>query len=77
MNCKKLEDFDKENPNYQFLADAIEDSTIRLLENECVALINAAPLRLKFGMGMEAYLKTQGYTSFVAYAYFPQGEIES
>jgi hypothetical protein len=77
MACTNLEDFDKENPNYPFLADALEDGTVRLLENECVALINAAPLRLKFGTGMEAYLKTHGYTSFVAYAYFPQGEIES
>ena len=73
MACTKFDDFDKENPNYQFLTDAIEDGRVTLIEDKCVALINAAPLDLKFGWGMEAYLKTQGYSAFVAWAYFPQG----
>ena len=74
MACTKFADFDQENPNYKFLIDALEDGTIVLYEDKCVALINAAPLRIKFGAGMNAYLATQGYRSFVAFAYFPKGE---
>jgi hypothetical protein len=76
MACTKFKDFDKDNPNYQFLADAIEDGRVTLLEDKCVVLINAAPLALKFGFGMKAYLESQGYTGFVAWAYFPTGELK-
>jgi hypothetical protein len=76
MSCTKFEDFDKENPNYQFLADAIEDKRVTLLEDRCLALINAAPLDLRFGFGMKAYLESQGYTAYVAWAYFPAGELQ-
>ena len=74
MPCTKYEDLDKENPNYKFLDGAIKDGTIVLDEERCLALINAAPLRIKFGAGMSAYLETLGYQAYVAYAYFPHGE---
>ena len=74
MPCTKLANFDKENPNYKFLIEGIEDGMIVLHEDKCVALINAAPVRVKFGLGMDAYLRTQGYTSFVAYGHFPQSD---
>lgn len=67
MACKKFEEFDKENPNYQFLADAIKDGKIRLVEGECLALIIAQPLDLKFGWGMKAYLESQGYSAYISW----------
>jgi len=66
MTCTKLEEFDKENPNYQFLADGINDGKIKLLEDECKALIYAPPLDVKFAWGMKAYLETQGYEVYIA-----------
>jgi len=74
MPCTKYEDFDKENSNYKFLSEAIENGTIVLSESECVAYINAAPLRIGFGLGMQAYLRAQGYESFIGFDHFPQGE---
>lgn len=67
MACKKFEEFDKENPNYQFLVDAIKDGTVRLVEDECLALILPPPLDLKFGFGMKAYLGSQGYSAYIAW----------
>lgn len=66
MACTKLEDFDKENPNYQFLVEGIDRGKIRLLEDECRALIYAPPLDMKFALGVRAYLETQGYEAHVA-----------
>jgi hypothetical protein len=74
MPCTKLESFDKQNPNYKFLEDAIKDGTVTLDEDKCIAYINAAPLNLHFGWGMKAYLETQGYTGYVAFAHFPFGD---
>jgi hypothetical protein len=66
--CKKLEEFDKENPNYKILVEAIEDGTIKLIESECLALIMPPPLHLKFGYGMKAYLGTQEYAAYIAWS---------
>lgn len=61
MVCKKLEDLDKENPNYQFLIDGINDERIQINEINCSANIIAGELEVKFPMGMKEYLVTQGY----------------
>ena len=66
MACTTFEDFDKENPNYQFLVDGMKDGKVKLLEEECKALVSAPPLDLKFALGMKAYLETQGYEVYVA-----------
>jgi len=39
MSCKKLEEFDKENPNYQLLMDAIQNGSVKLCDDDCAALI--------------------------------------
>jgi len=39
MRGKKLEDFEKDNPNYKFLIEAINSGNVRLMEDECLALI--------------------------------------
>ena len=39
MICTKLEDLDKENPNYPILLDLIEKGAIQIFENECRAVI--------------------------------------
>jgi hypothetical protein len=61
MACIKFADFDKENPNYQFLADGMNDGNVKLLEDECKALISAPSLDMKFALGVKAYLEMQGY----------------
>jgi hypothetical protein len=69
MACKRLEDFDKENPNYKFLIEAINSGNVRLIEAECLALIiPPRPLHLKFGLGMKAYLNSQGYSTYIAWS---------
>ena len=71
MSCKKLEEFDKENPNYQLLMDAIQNGSVKLCEDDCAALIlPPGPLHLKFGLGMKAYLDSQGYSSYIDW--FPE-----
>jgi hypothetical protein len=73
MDCKSLEEFDKENPNYQFLVEALQNGSIKLLEDECAALIvPPGPLHLKFGLGMKAYLDSQGYATYIAW--LPENE---
>lgn len=62
MTCKKFDEFDKENPNYPVLMDAINDGSIQLDQNNCTAFISATWEKTKFYLGMQAYLKTQGYT---------------
>jgi hypothetical protein len=66
MACTPFGDLDKENPNYQFLVDGMKDGKVKLIEDECKALISAPPLDLKFALGMKAYLETQGYEVYVA-----------
>lgn len=66
MGCTKLEDFDKENPNYRLLAESMDAEKVKLLEDECKALIYAPPLDVKFALGMQAYLQTQGYDAHIA-----------
>jgi hypothetical protein len=69
MKGKKLEDFEKENPNYKFLIEAINSGNVRLIEDECLALIiPPGPLHLKFGLGMKAYLNSQGYSTYIAWS---------
>ena len=62
MACIKLEDLDKENPNYQFLKDGLDNGKIQIDETNCTANIKAAELEIKFSGGMKAYLITQGYS---------------
>lgn len=66
MACTKFEDLDKENPNYHFLVDGMNDGKVKLLEDECKALISAPPLDLKFPLGIQAYLETLGYEVHIA-----------
>jgi hypothetical protein len=61
MACKKLEEFDKENPNYKFLMDGINNGSVQLDEDNCTAIISASHEQAKFYLGMRAYLETQGY----------------
>jgi hypothetical protein len=68
MRGKKLADFDKSNPNYKFLIEAINSGNVRLIEDECLALIiPPSSLHLKFGLGMKAYLNNQGYSTYIAW----------
>ena len=61
MACKKLEEFDKENPNHQFLIDGIKNGSVQLDEENCAAFISASLEQAKFYLGMRAYLEAQGY----------------
>jgi hypothetical protein len=74
MACTRFADLDKENPNYQFLADAMEDGRISLDEDRCLATIIGIDLEAKFILGMTAYLKSQGYTVVPVTASFPEGD---
>ena len=69
MDCTKLEDFNKENPNYQILIDSIENGGIQLLEDECKAVIFSSNFQdfnilgqMKFIGGMNNYLAENGYS---------------
>ena len=69
MTCTKLNDFDKENPNYQNLIEYIEKRRIQLLEDQCKALIFQAELQdlnilgqIRFREGMNNYLVENGYS---------------
>ena len=61
MNSVKLKDFDKQNPNYDYLITAIQEGNIKLNEDENIAFVNSSILKLKFFLGMKAYLNNQGY----------------
>ena len=61
MACKRLEEFDKENPNYKFLMDGINNGSVQLDEDNCTAIISASLEQAKFYLGMRAYLEAQGY----------------
>lgn len=71
MDCRKFEDFDKDDPRYQILVDAIENGSVKLFEDqdECKAMINRPPSQLEF---MEAYLESQGYKPHRAW--FPESQ---
>lgn len=58
---KKLEEFDKENPNYEFLMDAIKAGKVTINEVNHSASIFAKEMELKFQLGMKAYLESNGY----------------
>ena len=66
MACTTFADFDKENPNYRFLVEGVNDGKVKLIEDECKALITAPPLDIKFALGMKAYLETMGYEVYIA-----------
>jgi hypothetical protein len=58
---KKLEEFDKQNPNYSTLIDAIDAGRVMIDEDNRSASIFAKRLELKFRLGMTAYLESNGY----------------
>ncbi len=58
---KKLEEFDKKNPNYSTLIDAIDAGRVTIDEDNRSASIFAKRLEMKFRLGMTAYFKAKGY----------------
>jgi predicted CoA-binding protein len=74
MACTKLEDFDKDNPNYQFLVDGIENGMVKLGADKCMAWVITTAEELKFGSDIKAYLESQGYKVAPVTAGFTHGE---
>jgi hypothetical protein len=64
---KKLEEFDKENPNYEFLTDAIKAGKVTIDEDNHSASIFAKEMELKFQLGMKAYLEANGFDVLVIF----------
>ena len=72
MACTKLQDFDKTNPNYSLLIEAVDEGRISLDESRCIATIVLISLEAKFVLGMKAYLESQGYAVLPITASFPE-----